>query len=119
MALQQLFEMYRGDDYTIKLTFTDEFDVPIDVTGWVLKASLKISPEMEDDADHVVTVDLAALTGTDATNGIAYITFPHEQTKDMVSCTYYIDVQKEYLGAVVTVLMGTITVKSDVTKRTA
>jgi hypothetical protein len=119
MALQQLFEMYRGDDYTIKLTFTDGAVTPIDITGWVLKASLKLSPEMADDAARVVTVDLTALTGTDAVNGIAYITFPHEQTKDMVSGTYYIDVQKEYLGAVVTVLMGTINVNSDVTWRTS
>lgn len=117
MALPELFTMYRGDDYTVKLTFTDEATNPIDITGWSLKSTMKLSPEMSDDADRVVKVDLAPLTGTDASNGIAYITYPHEQTKNMVSGTYYLDVQKEHLGAVATVLKGTVVVDPDVTWR--
>lgn len=118
MSLPQLFSMYRGDDYTVKLTFTDDQTAPIDITGWVLKSTLKISPEMSDDADLVVKVDVPALIGTDATNGIAYLTYPHEQTRNMVPGQYFLDVQKEHMGAVATVLKGTLTVDSDVTWRT-
>lgn len=118
MALPELFTMYRGDDYTLKITFTDELDAPIDISGWVLKSSMKLSPEMADNAERCVQVDLAPLSGTDAQNGVVYITYPHEQTKDMVAGTYFLDVQKEYVGSVVTILKATATVDSDVTWRT-
>jgi hypothetical protein len=117
MALPELFTMYRGDDYTVKLTFTDDLTNPVPITDWVIKASLKLSPEMPDGDITSVEIDLPALTGTDPANGIVYLNFPNEQTVNMVSGTYYLDVQKEHMGAVMTVLKGTVIVEADVTRR--
>lgn len=117
MSLPALFEMYRGDDYTMQLTFEDELSQAIDVTGWELKSTMKLSTELPDDDPTNVQVDIGPLSGADATNGIAYITYPNSQTGNLIPGEYLLDVQKEHLGSVLTLFTGTVTVKPDVTWR--
>ena len=115
---EPLFEMFRGDDYALNLTITDDADTPIDVTGWRFWATLKLSSEMPDE-EAPVKVDLSAQDGTGATQGLVNILLPHDQTANLMPTRYMFDVQAEHEGMITTVVSGTVQVKGDVTWRTA
>lgn len=113
-----LFEMYRGDDHGVRITVTDALNAPVDITGWAFKATLTMNPYSDDDADAPVKVDVPAVSGTDATNGIVTIVLPHEQTKNLVPGLYFFDVQREAYANVKTVFAGRVKVLVDATRRT-
>jgi len=114
---EPLFELFRGDDHGIQITVKDENDLPVDITGWVFKATLSLNPYGADSPEGV-HVDLEPLTGTDAANGEVTIVLPHEQTKNLVPAMYFFDVQREAYDSVKTVFSGRVKVKADVTRRT-
>lgn len=116
MALETLFEMFRGDDYSLQLTFTDQNSAIVDITGWVFKSTIKISPAMLDDA-ATVTVDIPAVSGMSAEAGKLYINFPSEQTANLLPGENYVDIQREYNGIVSTLWSGLCVIHSDVTRR--
>lgn len=118
MALQQIFEMYRGDDFTLKVHITDSNGMPVDITGWSFKSTMKLSTEL-DDTEAEVQVDIAAVSGPDAEAGVLYINYPHEQTKNLIPRTYVVDLQRELNGMVTTVFVGEALIKADVTHRSS
>jgi len=113
-----LFELFRGDDYALRVVITDDTDTPIDITGWSFKATMKLTTEMPDD-QAPVKVDIPAVSGTDASLGVLYLDFPAEQTADLLPTSYFLDLQRELGGKVSTIFVEKVKVKPDVTRRTA
>ena len=116
MSLPQLFEMYRGDDYALRVDFTDVEGNPVPITGWAFKSTMKLSTEIPDE-EAEVQVDIEPVSGMYADNGILYIEYPSAQTKDLLPRTYYVDLQRILNGKVSTVMVGTANIKADVTKQ--
>ena len=114
---EPLFEMYRGDDYTLRVVITDNDDVPVDITGWSFSSSMKLSVFMED-SEAPVSVDVPAVSGVEAEAGVVYVTYPSDQTKDLIPTKYAIDIQRVFYGNVITILSGEVTILGDVTRRT-
>lgn len=115
MSSQYLFEMFRGDDHALRLQIADEAGQPVDITGWSFRSSMKLSTE-EPDSAAVVSVTVPPVSGPDATQGIAYISLPSAQTKNLKAPAVYVfDVQREYNGKVSTVFAGRVKIKPDVT----
>ena len=114
---EPLFVLYRGDDYTLRVVITDSADVPVDITGWSFSSSMKLSVFMED-SEAPVSVDVPAVSGIEAEAGVVYVTYPSNQTKNLIPTQYVMDLQRVYNGKVVTVLSGAISVLGDVTRRT-
>ena len=115
---QPLFEMYRGDDYSLRVEITDDSGVAIDITGWSFSSSMKLSVFMED-SEAPVSVDVPAVSGAEAEAGVVYVTYPSDQTKDLIPTKYAVDIQRVYNDKVITVLSGDVQVLGDVTRRTA
>ena len=115
---EPLFEMYRGDDFTLRIVITDSDDVPVDITGWSFSSSMKLSVFMED-SEAPVSVNVPAVSGVEAAAGVVYVTYPSDQTKDLIPTKYAIDIQRVFNGKVITVLSGEVTVLGDVTRRTS
>ena len=113
-----LFELFRGDDYALRVVITDDTDTPIDITGWSFKATMKISTELPDD-QAPVRVDIPAVSGPDAVAGVVYVELPADQTRNLLPAPYFFDLQREFNGKVVTVFAGKVSVRPDVTRGTA
>lgn len=112
-----LFEFYRGDDYAFKGKITDEDQNPVDISGWVLKTSMKLNFQ-DPDEEATVKVDQGPLSGAEAEAGEFYLLLPHEQTKNLLPAPYFFDVQREFMGTVSTIIRGRVKVHGDVTWRT-
>ena len=112
---EPLFEMYRGDDFTLRVVITDSADVPVDITGWSFSSSMKLSIYMED-SEAEVSVSVPPVSGVEAELGVVYITYPSDQTKNLLPVPYAVDLQRVFNGNVVTVFAGTVNVLGDVTR---
>ena len=113
---EPLFEMYRGDDYTLRVVITDNYDNAVNITGWSFSSSMKLSVFMED-SEAPVSVDVPAVSGPEAEAGVVYVTYPSDQTKDLIPTKYAVDIQRVYNDKVITVLSGDVQVLGDVTRR--
>lgn len=116
MSLPQIFEMYRGDDFTLKVDITDINGMPVDITGWAFKSTMKLSTELADE-EAEVKVDIDPVSGVDAEAGVLYIEYPSAQTKNLLPRDYFVDLQRVVNNKVTTVFVGTVDVKADVTWR--
>ena len=114
---EPLFEMYRGDDYTLRVVITDNYDNAVNITGWSFSSSMKLSVFMED-SEAPVSVDVPAVSGPEAEAGVVYVTYPSDQTKNLIPTQYTVDLQRMFNGKTVTVFSGVINVLGDVTRRT-
>jgi hypothetical protein len=113
---EPLFEMYRGDDYTLRVVITDSDDIPIDITGWSFSSSMKLSTEM-DDTEATVSVDIPAVSGAEAEAGVVYVSYSKEQTVNLFVTKYVVDLQRVFNGKVITVFSGMVKILGDVTRR--
>ena len=113
---EPLFVLYRGDDYTLRVVITDSADVPVDITGWSFISSMKLSTVLED-SDAPVSIDVPAVSGPEAEAGIVYISYPNDQTADLLVTDYVVDLQRVFNGKVTTVFSGKAKVLGDVTRR--
>ena len=108
----------RGDTWTTKFTLTDSSNTPLDITGFTYWLTLKIN---QDDADPGVAQQSVLATGTDATNGIVYITFQPSVTYTLTPRRYYYDLQQvdPTSGSptqITTLLIGKVKVATDITR---
>lgn len=104
----------RGDDWTLKFTFTDTDGVPINITGYTFWMTLKSDPDAVDPGSAQVT---ATSGSPDAANGILYVTIPKAQTNSLTPGTYNYDLQqKDASNNVQTVLLGKVKVAKDITR---
>ena len=116
-----LFEIFRGDDFTLRVEVTDVAGGVVDIRGWAFKATMKLNTDAPD-KDAPVKVDIPPLgdTDADAENGVVFVVMPHDQTKNLKPTTYFFDLQRESsstAGAVTTIIMGRVQVRADVTRR--
>ena len=113
---EPLFEMYRGDDYTLRVEITDDNDDAIDITGWSFISSMKLSTELPDE-DATVSIDVPAVSGFEAEAGVVYISYPNSQTSDLLVTDYVMDLQRVFNNKVITILSGKVKILGDVTRR--
>ena len=114
MSTQNLQSFYRGDSREYLITFTDADSAVIDITGWTVYFTVKLS-YMDADADAKITKDIT--THYDPTNGQTKITLLTTDT-DIDPANYYYDIQaKKAAGDIFTVMAGRIEILSDITRR--
>jgi hypothetical protein len=83
----------RGDYKAYTLTFTDEFDVPVDISATTLWMTIKVN---EDDADVVAAYQGSVVFPSDANSvaGTGTFELEHDDTKDLdPDIKYYYDFQ--------------------------
>jgi len=105
----------RGDTWTNRFTFTDTAGDPIDISGRVYWLTLKLDPEASDgNADAQISV---TASGSDAVNGVVYLTLPPTVTEGLLPANYYYDVQEVADASTVTTIMyGRVRVDRDITR---
>lgn len=112
---EPLFELYRGDDYSLRLVITDAVGNPVDITGWAFKATMKLCTELPDEEAPVHVSIPPVPSSVESTAGVVYINFPSAQTRELLPTNYFMDVQRELDGRVNTVFVERVRVKPDVT----
>lgn len=117
MATVEFEPFYRGDDYALHVTCKDNDGNIFDMTGWILRATMKLSTEDSDDATPA-KVDVGPLSSDVGTTGETYLVFPSSQTTQLLPTRYYIDIQRQFNGVVTTLCSGRVRVLGDVTQRT-
>jgi hypothetical protein len=100
--------LYRGDDFYVDLTLTDEAGDPWDLTGWTAASQIRPSAE----SDQV----LASFTATIEANVIG-LHLPHDQAQALTPGASRWDVQiTDPTDRVLTLVAGAVTVTADVTR---
>jgi len=108
--------MYRGDDKTITLTFTDSDGNAIDITDYTVYFTVKNSVS-DSDANAKISKDVTS--HTNPTSGITQIALTPSDTSSLNPGAYEYDIQtKDGSGNINTVLTSTFVLKYDVTVRT-
>ena len=116
MDIITLAGFYRGDDHSIGLHFQNHDTAePIDITGWQFVSTLKLSMAMADSGNLQVRYTVPEEVDS-SLKGNAILNFPHQQTRQLIPATYWIDVQVTIGQQVRTLFVGKIPVWSDVTR---
>ena len=123
MSTNNLSPFFRGDDHTIRVLVTQrDSDDPVDVTGWVVTSTMKLTTEIADDDEfdddgyrQVLKTSVTAPDNEDSQAGIFYLTFPSSGTRQLIATEYEIDIQSEASNVVRTLYAGRVEVQPDVT----
>lgn len=108
-------EMYRGDDKTINLTFTDSTGSPIDLTSASIFFTVK---KFGTDGDSAALISKKVTSHTQATAGLSSITISDIDSNISIG-NYKFDIQLvDSASSVTTVTTGSFTIKRDITIRT-
>lgn len=107
--------VYRGDDKTYNLTFTDSNGDAIDITGYTIFFTVKNNKTDSDD-DAVIKKDITS--HIDPTNGKTQIILTDIDTAIAIK-RYFYDIQlKDVSGLITTVLEDAFIIVQDITIRT-
>lgn len=106
---------YRGDDYTLNLTFRTSAGAVINITGYTIFMTVKAE---KTDLDAAALISKTVTNHSDPTNGITAIALSSSDT-NVTPGTYFYDIQmKDGAGKITTVMDGLITFSQDITLRT-
>ena len=106
----------RGDDWTVRFSFTDENNNPIDITGNTYWMTLKVN---KDDPDPGVAQVAFVASGANALAGIIFMSFESAVTNTLTPGTYHYDLQEvDSVDNVYTLLIGKVKVVKDITRST-
>jgi hypothetical protein len=111
---KDLSPLVRGDDWSIKLTITENSSV-VNITGYTYWLTLKSDIDSVDPGQLQIST---VASGANATNGIVYINVPHAYT-NITAQTYNYDVQQADTSSptiIKTILLGKVKVVKDVTR---
>lgn len=110
-------KMTKGDDYSAKITLTDQdTGLPIDITGYEVTFTIK---SVYTDTDANAIYQQVVTNHTDPTAGETTISIPNSSSLGFEVRDYVYDVQTKTLGGIVTtILKGTFRVGWDVTRST-
>jgi len=109
-------EIYRRDDETYTLTFTNSNGTAYDLTDCTVFMTVKRSQE---DSDDEAVISKTVTSHTDPTSGITTIALTPTDT-DIEEGRYYFDIQlKTSAGEIKTVTKGLFKVTQDITVRTS
>jgi len=106
--------VFRGDTQVYNITFKDENDVAIDITGWTLFMTVKIN---ENDPDSSAIISKTVTSFPDPTNGKATISLSPTDTDQLIDCYFYDMQLKDSSGNITTYLSGIFNVTRDITIR--
>jgi len=108
-------DIYRGDNKSYTLAFTDSAGDPIDITGWKIYFTMKRNPNHSDD-QAPIKVDV--IVHDDPANGLTSFNLTNAQTYLLMPGTYYYDIQvKKAENDILTIVSGEIIVLADITRR--
>jgi hypothetical protein len=111
----QKLKLVRGDNQVYNLHFTDADDVDIDITGWTVYFTVKHRIE-DTDANAVLKKDITS--HSDPTHGITVLILLATDT-DNLRGDYFYDVQiKKVDNTIKTVMIDSLEVVGDITRRT-
>ena len=114
--MTELPGFYRGDDHTYLMTFRNrDTQELIDITGWLITSTIKLSSEMPD-SEGIQSRYLADADTLPSMEGKAVLHFTSDQTRNLIPTRYQIDFQKIESGLTQTLFTGYLTVKADVTR---
>jgi hypothetical protein len=107
--------IYRGDNNTYTLSFKDGAGVAIPIMGWKVYFTMKRElSHSDDEAD--IKIDVT--DHDDGENGITSIHLSNGQTDKLIPGMYFYDIQvKKPDNTILTIVVGEIEVKADVTRR--
>ena len=111
---KDLNPLVRGDDWSIKLTITEN-SLPVNITGYTYWLTLKSDIDSVDPGQLQIST---VATSPNSISGIVYINVPHAST-NITAQTYNYDVQQVNTSSpsiVKTILMGKVKVVKDVTR---
>ena len=105
-------EMYRGDDKTFNVTFTDADGNAINLTGATVFLTVK---KKQTDPDTAAIIAKKVTSHSQATAGITAVTVTHTDSNVAVG-SYYYDIQLvDSNTTVTTITTGAFTIKRDIT----
>lgn len=114
---EYVLSITRGDSATYNLTFTDEDDVAIDITGWTIFFTVKTAPD-DVAADTGALISKTVTSHTTPASGITKIELSASDTAIALG-RHYFDIQaKTDEGKIITAMKGRFEVTYDVTRRT-
>jgi len=109
--MADLKPIYRGDTYAYELRFKEKVNqTPIDITGWELAFTMKLSAESADAELQVVKI----VDGTEGPSGVAALLLTAEETAQLIPTRYSFDFQVKNGPVTRTLTKGIIKVESDV-----
>lgn len=112
MVEQVCLNITRGDSWSRSIYFQDGDGVPINITGWEIRFTVK---EKIDDLDSAAIISKIITVFTNPVEGEAGISLSPAETAQTIG-SYLFDIQaKTNLGQVTTVLTGILTITQDVT----
>jgi len=110
---------YRGDTVEFPLTFKDENDDPIDITGWTIFFTLRAAVT-DTTSDTGALITKTVTSHSNPTAGQSMVTLSASDTNELNNITYKYDFQYKTTGGVVkTFLSGDFKFTKDVTRRTS
>ena len=106
---------YRGDDFGVRLEFTNDSDgTAIPITGWEIFFTIK---NKKTDTDDQAIIQKNVTAFFDAPGGIALVTLTNLETANLHGSYFYDFQYKDSAGAIQTIVSGTITFLTDITRR--
>ena len=105
-------DFYRGDTVSWSLTFTENGS-PLDLTGAVITFTMK---SKKDDPDSDAVIQKVATLNADPTTGLATIVIPATETYPLLGQYHYDFQLVQSDGTVLTLAIGTVEVKYDITR---
>lgn len=114
MGVEQVcLNIKRGDTWSRTIYFTNDDNVPINITGWEIRFTVKAKI---DDLDSAAVISKIITVFTDPTVGEAELSLSTTDTNQTIG-SYLYDLQvKTNLGQVTTVLEGILNISQDVTR---
>ena len=111
-----ILQVYRGDNKTYDLTFTDSNNTAIDITGYTVFFTVK---KNKTDTDANAKISKTITSHTNPTTGQTQISLTSTDT-DITVRKYYYDIQiKDVSDRITTVVSDTFEIKQDITIRTS
>jgi hypothetical protein len=116
MGIEQVcLNIKRGDTWSRTIYFTNDDNVPIDITGWTIFFTVKAKA---DDLDAAAIISKTITSFSNPTAGEAEISLTSTDTNQTIG-SYLFDLQvKTNLNEIFTVVEGIITITKDITIRT-
>lgn len=110
-----MISIFRKNNYSVELNYTDESGNPKNIEGYTFNFIVKkVGDNFDNDTLSIINKS-AVLSGTDAQNGIFYLTLSITDT-DIEPNTYKCQFQLENTGIIETLLQDSFVIKNNYKK---